>query len=570
MTAHFGTLQKLLAIGRRSDERFERRILSLAALSLVAAVVEIGALASLIPLLSLISDGAAKPLRFADVIELDALSIVLTFAALVSAAALTRLTLTAAIQRRVLQIGHFINVAIQRRLLDQPYLFHAAQNSSRFVAALQRTDQLALGVMGPLIQGLAGLAIGLAILLFLFVTIDWKITLSAVALLGGTYWLLSRFADRRLRARGAISDEAYEHQVRLLMESSGAIRDIILDDRQESFAEAFDRVSRQLSEARAGTDFLNQAPRFLVEAVGAIAIAGLAVVISARDGTITGSLPLFGLLALAMIRIVPLAQTAYRGWAMLAANQRAIADVDELLSLPLQSERHQGVLPLPFKKVLEFREVSFRYPGATQNVLDHAGLRIERGEWLGLSGSTGSGKSTTGDLAMGLLTPDAGEILIDDAALGSGLMQRWQRTVAHVSQSVYLLDESIAANIALTPSNKHIDWRRVQECAKIAQLDDWVAELEEGLGMIVGEQGRRLSGGQRQRIGIARALYKDAEFLVLDEATNALDGDTEAALLGAIRQSRPEMTLLMISHRETALARCDRVVKVEDGRLAPV
>jgi ATP-binding cassette subfamily B protein len=569
MDAQSGSLTKLLAIGRRSDARFDRRILSLVALSILAAIVEVSALASLLPLLSLVSKGAPTPPLFASLSHYGPLGLVLIFAVLVSAAALIRLALTASIQRRVLQVGHSINVAIQRRLLDQPYLFHASQNSSRFVAALQKTDLLALGVMGPLVQGLAGLTIGFAILLFLIVTIDWRIAFGAVAVLGGTYWLLSQFVARRLRVRGKMSVEAYEDQVRLLMESSGAIRDIILDHRQSTFAEAFERVSWELTEARVGTDFLNQAPRFLVEAVGAIAIAGLAVLIAARDGTIASSLPVFGLLALAMVRIIPLAQIAYRAWAMLAAHQRAIDDVDKLLSLPILDDQQESSSPLPFQNGLEFRDITFAYPGGTRMVLDHASFRIERGEWLGLNGSTGAGKSTIGDIAMALLRPCAGEILIDGEALTSDAVLRWQRSVAHVSQSVYLLDESIAANIALTRSDRDIDRERVAQCANVAQLSEWIADLSRGLGTIVGEQGRKLSGGQRQRIGIARALYKCADFLVLDEATNALDSQTELALLDAIRGSRPDITVLMISHRASALDRCDRILKVEGGRLAP-
>lgn len=562
-------LRRLWAIGRQADAHFDRRILLLAALSLAAAIVEVGALASLIPLLSLVSGGASELPSFIRGMEIDALGLVLTFAALVSAAALARLGLTASIQRRVLEIGHSINVAIQRRLLDQPYLFHASQNSSRFVAALQKTDQLTLGVMGPLIQGLAGFAIGLAILLFLVVTIDWRITLSAAVLLGAAYLFLSRFAAGRLRARGEVSDRAYEEQVRILLESSGAIRDILLDHRQQTFADAFERVSRRLTAARAGTDFLNQAPRFIIEAIGAIAIAGLAVIVAARAGNIADSLPVFGILALAMVRIVPLAQTAYRGWAMLAAHKRAIEDVGDLLELPLSAERGENQHSLPFRKSLQFNRVQFTYPGSPMCVLEDASFTIERGEWLAIAGSTGSGKSTVGDLAMGLLTPDTGQITVDGALLSGNLVQPWQRSVAHVSQQVYLLDDNVAANIALAPAGSFVDWERVANCASIAQLDRWIADLPAGLHTMVGEEGRRLSGGQRQRIGIARALYKNAPFLLLDEATNALDANTEAALLDALRGTRPEITVLMISHRETALVRCDRVLKVEGGRLAP-
>ena len=569
MAAHSGTLSKLLSIGRRADSHFDRRIALLALLSLIAAGIEIAVLGSIVPVLALVAKRSPSNVSLSTIFGGDPLSIVLLFAGLVLGAAVARLALAAAIQRGVLKIGHAINTAIQRRLLYQPYLFHVSSNSSRFVAALQKADQLAFGVLGPLIQGAAGVIIGLAILAFLLMTVDWRVTAGACVVLGGSYFVMSRYAASRLVERGGAAVTAYEDQIKLMMESSGAIRDVLLDHRQQAFADVFERASMRMAKAREGTDLLNYAPRFMVEAVGAIAIAGLAVFIALREGGIAGSLPMFGLLALAMVRIVPLAQSAYRGWTMLPTQKRAIDDVEDFLQLPVPSSDGPPPAPLLFKKRLAVEDISFAYPGASRPVLEHANLTVERGEWLGLTGATGSGKSTLGDLIMGFLTPDAGEIAIDGETLTRDRIPHWQRSIAHVSQAVYLLDDSVGANIALVPAGAKSDRRLAGQCAEIAQLDRWINELPDGLDTIVGEQGGKLSGGQKQRVGIARALYKQSDFLVLDEATNALDAETEAALLDAVRQARPGITVLMISHRATALQRCDRVLKVEGGRLAP-
>ena len=570
MGSTLGTLRKLVAVGRAADNGFDRRLVTLAAFSLTAAIAELATLGSLVPLLASLANGRVPdPPVVGRFLPDSALGLVVVFACLVLVTALVRLALTATIQRGVLHVGHAINVSIQRRLLDQPYLFHATANSSRFVTALHTSDELALGLLRPLIQGFAGLLIGAAILAFLVIAIGWSITLGAAAVLGGAYFLMSRFAGLRLVERGGAALVAYEEQVRLMMESSGAIRDILLDHRQPLFAEAFESASARMAEARSGTDLLGQAPRFLVEALGATALAALAAVIAARDGGIAGSLASFGLLALAMVRIVPLAQMAYSGWTRLASNRRAVDDVAGLLSLPLATDTQSGVEPLALRNAVAAEGLQFAYPDAAAPVLDGASFTVTAGEWVGLTGPTGAGKSTLADLIMGLLTPDTGRITIDGEALTPALLRRWQRALGHVSQSAYLLDDSIVANIALTPQVTEEDHSLIAECARIAQLDPVIAGLPAGLNSIVGESGRRLSGGQRQRIAIARALYKRPALLVLDEATGALDGATEAALFDALSAARPGLTVIIISHRSTTLARCKRVVRVEGGRVTP-
>jgi ATP-binding cassette subfamily B protein len=193
-------------------------------------------------------------------------------------------------------------------------------------------------------------------------------------------------------------------------------------------------------------------------------------------------------------------------------------------------------------------------------------LSIPRGSRIALIGRTGAGKTTFADLLMGLLRPSEGAILIDGTPLSPHNEQAWRRSVAHVPQSIFLADATIARNIAFTAREETIDLDRVTEAARIAQLDDFVSSLPEGLDTRVGERGIRLSGGQRQRLGIARALYKDAQLLVLDEATNALDAETEAALMRAlIDEVGDERTILLISHRPSTLAYCDLVIRLDNG-----
>ena len=194
-------------------------------------------------------------------------------------------------------------------------------------------------------------------------------------------------------------------------------------------------------------------------------------------------------------------------------------------------------------------------------------LTISKGTRVGLVGGTGSGKSTTLDLLMGLLHPNAGLISIDGQVLEGSRIRAWQASIAHVPQAIFLADTTLAENIAFGVPPGEVDRERVRRAAERAQIGEFVDSMPEGLDSLVGERGVRLSGGQRQRIGIARALYKEAAVLVLDEATSALDNSTERSVMDAIEGLSRELTIIMIAHRLSTVRRCDTIVELEKGRL---
>ena len=213
-------------------------------------------------------------------------------------------------------------------------------------------------------------------------------------------------------------------------------------------------------------------------------------------------------------------------------------------------------------------DVTYRYPGADRTALIELSLDIEAGSAVGIVGSTGAGKSTLVDLILGLLEPEEGAITADGVALRGDALRRWRRSIGYVPQSIFLTDDTIAANIAFGQTEDEIDMARVAEAARQAQLDEVVAALPGGLLTPIGERGARLSGGQRQRIGIARALYRRPPVLVLDEATSALDTLTERALMRTIGALAGERTVIMIAHRLSSVRHADRIFLLENGRLA--
>ncbi len=275
-----------------------------------------------------------------------------------------------------------------------------------------------------------------------------------------------------------------------------------------------------------------------------------------------------GALALGAQRLLPTLQQIYYTWANIVGNHASLADTIALLDQPLPVELLQPIpAPLPFQDAIRFDAVRFRYTGDGPWVLDGLNLTIPKGARVGFVGSTGSGKSTTLDLLMGLLMPTEGELLVDGQLISGNRLRAWQQTIAHVPQSIYLADTTLAENIAFGVPPDTIDLDRVQRAARQAQIADFIESRPEGYQAYVGERGIRLSGGQRQRIGIARALYKQASVLVFDEATSALDNATEQSVMDAIEGLSSDLTILLIAHRLSTVRRCDTIVELEHGRV---
>jgi ATP-binding cassette subfamily B protein len=316
--------------------------------------------------------------------------------------------------------------------------------------------------------------------------------------------------------------------------------------------------------------FLTSFPRYALEALGLVAIALLGGLLVLQKGSGAAVIPTMGALALGAQRLLPALQQIYSGWASLNSWSAGLAAVIELLEQPLPQQQALTE-PLALQQSIRLQGVRFGYAPDLPDVLLGLDLEIRRGERIGLIGSTGSGKSTLVDLLMGLLMPSGGRLLVDGHDLhdpiNSDLLAAWRAGVAHVPQSIYLADSSIAENIAFGVPRGQIDLERVRQAAEQAQIASFIEASPEGYQSFVGERGIRLSGGQRQRIGIARALYKQARVLVLDEATSALDNETESAVMDSLRHHDFAVTVFMIAHRLTTVTRCDRLIRMNQGKI---
>ena len=546
-----------------------RRQLALTVVAMLAgAVAELVTIGAVFPFLAVLTQGHGKAAALARlplprIDSASAAALILVAAALTAAA--VRLGLLWMTQRLVTGFAHDLARAMFARMLRQPYADYVRRNSSEALAAMEKARDVAGQVLQPLMQAAIATIMALFIAIFLFI-------LSPVAALGAglslalVYVAISRLTRHRLSANSRILSASALERVKIVQEALGGLRDIILDRSHGVFEEEFAATDARLRRALATNALIGQGPRFAIEAAGIIAIALVALWMSSRPGGIIAAIPILGALALGSQRLLPLLQQAYLGWSGTLGNRQALSDIAELLTAPALADPDEGAGKLPLRDGLAFRGVSFAYAGGAE-VLRGVDLEVKAGARIGIVGPTGSGKSTLLDLLMGLLEPSAGEIDVDGHALDAATRPLWQSQIAHVPQSIYLADDSIAANIAFGVRRAAIDMERVRACAEASRLAGFVAELAEGYSTRVGERGVRLSGGQRQRIGIARALYKQAAVLILDEATSALDDATEAAVIASIMALGPDITLIMIAHRRSTLDGCERILRVEKGRV---
>ena len=551
----------------------KRRLRRTLLLMLAGAAAELISIGALLPLLTLLvnpgpmSEAIAERLKFIPAEPVVVAAIIFTMAAFASAA--TRFALVRSMSRLALDVAHELAAGIFGRMLRQPYSDHVRGNSSDVLVGIERVQLAVFGFLVPIMRGGVAAFIALSILtLLLFV--DAATTILAALFLTCLYVSISLALRQRLD-RDSISIAAMgKARIKAVQEALGAMRDIILDRSQPLFEAEFRRLDWRFREAQSATQIIATGPRFAIEAMAVAVLTLMLVLSSFRAGGIAASLPVIGMLALAAQRLLPLLHEIFTGWSLAVGNLQPLREVIALAHVPVADEdggskpkRNQDAIR--FKREIAVDRVGFCY-GQHGFMLENISLTISRGNWLGITGATGCGKSTLLDLLMGLLEPRNGTIRVDGRPLDSATRPSWRRQIAHVPQAVHLFDDTIATNIAFAVPQQEVSIDAIRAAAAAACIDDFIDSLPEGYQTRVGERGILLSGGQRQRLGIARALYRRAPVLILDEATNALDEQTEDRILQSLAD-RPELTLIAVSHRAATLSRCHSIINLEGGIL---
>jgi ATP-binding cassette, subfamily B, bacterial PglK len=493
------------------------------------------------------------------------MTVVLIVAALV--AGVVRLLMLWVSTRLAFATGIDLSLEVFRRTLYQPYRVHVTLHSSEVISGVNKASAMMFGVLLPGLMVISSFILMVGIILTLL-AIDAMVAIIAAVSFGASYGIITRFCHRQLQRDSQRIATEQTRVVKALQEGLGGIRDILLDGTQMFFSEIYRKSDHILKRAQGNLIFIGQSPRAAMEAIGVALIGVFAYILSRQSEGLVTALPILGVFALGAQRLLPNIQQIYASWVSIAASQASLVDLLEFLDQPLPTDTYQlEPAPLLFHDGIRFDNVRFRYSSDGPWVLDGINFSISKGARVGFVGSTGSGKSTLLDLLMGLLEPSEGQILVDGQPISGNHPGAWQRSIAHVPQSIYLADTTLAENIAFGVPPDTIDMDRVQQAARQAQIADFIESSPEGYQAYVGERGIRLSGGQRQRIGIARALYKQASVLVFDEATSALDNATELSVMTAIEGLSSDLTILIIAHRLTTVQRCDTIVELEYGQV---
>ena len=478
----------------------------------------------------------------------------------------------------------FLRERLMHAYLDAPYTFHLGKNSSDIINnILGETSKFSYRVLNPLLELTANVFIVVFLAILLTLT-SWTTILSLLVLLLPLVFLFGKFKSSLARW-GKESTQANQAIIRVINHGLGGVKETRVIGCSDYFEEQLVEEAVRFSNAQKAFFAFNVTPRIVVETLLVIFVVGITSSFLFFNKDVADLTSLLSIFAIASLRLVPAISQIANGAGALRNMSYTVQllnnDLKEIQSLEKKVEKssdtHKDIHnhkedfmvkkeKINFKNDIILDHLWYTYPHSSSPALQDISLNIFQGESIALIGKSGAGKTTLVDMLLGLLTPQKGDIRVDGQSIYPSL-RSWQNSIGYIPQSIFLIEDTIARNIAFGVPDELVDMARLEQAIHAAQLQDFIEQLPDGTQTMVGERGARLSGGQRQRIGIARVLYHERDILVLDEATAALDTETESLVTEAIQALSGKKTLIIIAHRLSTIQDCDRIYVLDKGTI---
>lgn len=553
---------------------FRRRAIWVALTIFVRALLNFVGLAMLVPILILIldSENIASNSYLSDIYNTLSFNSYEQFVVVVCIAVVSIIVLKNVLVLLLYRSERNFIYSLYKYLSERLYIDYHHRGlgfvkRSNSAILTRNVNVVSLMFVAGVLKPVASIASEVLLLLLIYGSLLWYSPLAALLALAVFIPAIALFyvvVRRKLSDIGKRENEAQRTKSRIVAETFRGYADVEISGAFPQMFKRFEEAMNETVSLRKKNATIGMLPQMFTEVGLAVGMTSLLFI--CISGNMENMRLLFGIFAVAALRLIPSIRSIMSGWSAIRYNAYSVDILAESGTDESYPTVEQCDERFTFSDTIELRDLCFQFDDATTPTFNSLSLNIHKGECVGIRGTSGVGKTTLFNLILGLYRPTAGGIYIDGEELTDKNIRKWQNSIGYVSQNVFIADMTLAENIALGCDADTIDLDRVQRVIELADLREFVASLPDGLNSRIGEQGSRLSGGQRQRIGIARALYKSADVLFFDEATSSLDGRTEENINTAIKRLSEEdktLTIVIIAHRESSLEYCNRVITLE-------
>ena len=462
--------------------------------------------------------------------------------------------------------------SIGKRLIEgylhQPYSWFLNRNSADLGKnILSEVNLVVSNAISPMLVLLSHSAVSIALIILIVLT-EPKLAFISCITIGSAYLVVFKFTRGIINRYGEYRLKANEMRFSIVTEAFGAVKEVKVGGLEQTYVRRFSLPAKNYSKYQAIAGAIGLLPRYVIEIITFGGMLALVLYLMAKTSSFLSIMPVIALYAFAGYRLIPALQQIYLAITKLRFIVPALNILHkDLIGLQSQIIKKDREL-LKFNDFIILDNIHYNYPNSPRTALKNLNIKIPAGSTVGLVGTTGSGKTTTVDIILGLLEAQQGRLEVDGQVINKNNLRSWQNSIGYVPQQIFLADDTVEANIAFGVDYNGINKESVINASKIANLHNFIIEeLPNQYQTKVGERGIRLSGGQRQRIGIARALYHNPKVLILDEATSALDNLTEKEVMEEVHKISKNITIIMIAHRLSTVKKCDMIYLLERGEL---